>query len=146
MAETGACCPPLVGGRIYITWNGGAGDAVAADSTTQRRLEASGSMKMRTTGERRDARVTNSGKLVGTVEATPNVWEVDLYNICGNDPMELWRARCHVHATVVEMDTGRRHMFTDGFVFGEPEYDPSNGVITGMKFAADSEQYTQTLG
>jgi hypothetical protein len=102
------------------------------------RVEASGSMKIKATGERRDAKVTNSGRLVGTVEATPNTWEVDLWNIQGNDPMVMWRACCHVNVTVVEQDTGRRHIFSDGYVFGEPEYDPSTGVITGMKFASDN--------
>ena len=132
----GPSSPPIVGGRIYITWYGGTSGV--ADTRSLSRVEASGSMKIKATGERRDAKVTNSGRLVGTVEATANTWEVDLWNIQGNDPMAMWRSRCHVNVTVVEQDTGRRHIFSDGYVFGEPEYDPSTGVITGMKFASDN--------
>jgi hypothetical protein len=123
----------VVGGRVYLTWYGG----TDSQNLQQRRVEATGTMRMRVTGQKRDAKVTASGKLVGTVEAAAYTTEVDLYKIEGNDPMEMWTAAVKVNITFIEQDTARTHYFTGAYVHGEPEYDPTQGTITGMRFATD---------
>ncbi len=122
MADVG--CPPVVGGKVYIKW----GD---------KRLEASGSATLRTGKVRRDAKATNSGRLVMTEEATVQTWEMDLWDICGADPMELWEARAHVNVTIVAESTGKRYLWTDAAVYGEPSLDLTSGIITGISMATD---------
>lgn len=117
-------CPPTVGGKVYLAW----GD---------KRLEASGSVKIRTGQVRREARATNSGRLVVTEEARVQEWEMDLWDINGADPMELWEARSHVNVTLVAESTGKRYLWTDAAVFGDPEHDLATGIVSGIKMATD---------
>lgn len=117
------CCDDIVGGLIFVT-------------VGSLRFEGMGEAKIRPETIERSAEASAGGRLVVTEKAVPAEAELSFVNHCDSNPIDLYRARCHVDVAVVEQSRGIRHLFSRATIIGRPEVNLATGEVSGLRIAS----------
>lgn len=133
---TDACCNDIIGGEIEI-------HAFFNNGIPMKTFEGMGDVRIQPTGRENTVGASSGGSLWATEAPRPARALLNFVNRCDNDPMDLFKGRCSIHVTVVELSRGIQHIFNNAVPVGLPEVNLSTGEVTGMEIACARRDYSK---
>lgn len=130
-----ACCNDIVGGEVVI-------HAFFRNGTPTKTYEGIGDIRLQPSGREVTAGASSAGSLWATEAPRPVRALLNFVNRCSNDPMDLFRGRCAISITVVELSRGLQHTLNNAVPVGLPEVNLSTGEVTGLEVACSRKDYS----